>query len=279
MQIRTGTAAAPSSSANEDAVFVVGDLVGVLDGVTAPNGLDTGCRHSVAWYVEQLAECIGDAHTRNGASALTDVLAAGIEAVRHRHGGSCDLSHPGTHAATVCLLRQRCLDIDYLLLCDTRLVLDRHGKIEVLSDPRFAQAVAKLRKRAFTNAPAVGSAEQVGRVRSTTLARRSLMNVPDGYWIAAADPDAPGHAITGRIATTDVGRAALLTDGAADAVERYDLVGWSELLDIAEESGPDEVIRMVRKAELADPDGQVHPRYKAHDDATIALCTFERSPS
>jgi hypothetical protein len=105
---------------------------------------------------------------------------------------------------------------------------------------------------------------------------------PHGYWIAAADPSAAHHAITGSVPQSGgqpIRRAALLTDGAADAVERYHLLDWRGLLDLADAQGPEEIIRQVRAAERCDAAGQQRPRYKRHDDATIALCTFERHPA
>ena len=48
-------AVAPGRPVNEDYAFAVPGLVGVLDGVSDPVGLDTGCVHGTAWYVRRLA--------------------------------------------------------------------------------------------------------------------------------------------------------------------------------------------------------------------------------
>jgi hypothetical protein len=69
--------------------------------------------------------------------------------------------------------------------------------------------------------------------------------------------------------------AALLTDGASDAITRYGAVDWAGALGILRTRGPAELIRMVRSAEDHDPDGQEQPRYKRYDDATAAFCDFE----
>jgi len=261
-------------------VFVAGDLVGVLDGVTAPQGLDNGCSHTVAWYVQRLVARIVEAHHAASAQELAATLAHAIELVRGDHGPACDLSQPATHAATLVLLRQRDRVLDYLVLCDATLVLDRPSGVEVITDPRFAAAVADIRAHALADAPPIESPGHAEFMRQVAVERSKLTNREGGYWIAAADPTAAEHAITGTAPLDGpdaVVRAALLTDGAADLVDRFGRLDWPGLLDLACDQGPDEVIAAVRAAELQDPDGRDKPRYKRHDDATIAICTFEGS--
>lgn len=98
-------------------------------------------------------------------------------------------------------------------------------------------------------------------------------NVPGGYWVAAADPDAATHAVIRTIPREMIRRAAVLSDGAAAFVD-YGLADWGEVLDILQHAGPAELIRRIRKAEASDPLGERWPRYKTSDDATAALCVF-----
>ena len=78
MQVWTASVAAPDQLENEDHVFQYGQLVGVLDGATVPEGFDTGCVHGPAWYVRQLAARIGLAAAERPAAALMGNLAAAI---------------------------------------------------------------------------------------------------------------------------------------------------------------------------------------------------------
>jgi hypothetical protein len=276
MRVRHATQAAPGRADNEDGLVLAGNLVGVLDGVTVPDGMDVGCIHSVAWYVDRLAARLAMYSAAVPRYPLVDILASSIAAVREDHGPECDLTHPGTHAATIALLRDHSDHVEYLVLCDARLVLDRGDTVEVISDGRFAEVIAEARRNAFNDMSAIDSDDHTERVLRAVHIRHQLVNREGGYWIAAANPDAAKHAVTG--SAVGVRRAALLTDGAADAVERYGALDWPGLLTLAETSEPEEVIRVVRKAEDADPEGQDTPRFKRHDDATIALCTFERTP-
>ncbi|HEX6968824.1 MAG TPA: hypothetical protein VF174_08460 [Micromonosporaceae bacterium] len=272
MIVRLATEAAPGRAENEDNAFHAGRLVGVLDGVTEPVGVDTGCVHSPAWYVHRLTTHLADVAGRLGES-LADTLAEAIRRVRADHGGRCDLTNPATPAATVCLIRVHHDRFDYLILSDSHLVTEIGGRVQAFTDPRFQIAVTRLRSELLVPGSAEGDVER----RELTLHKYRLTNRPGGYWVAAATPQAARHAITGSLPLTGpdrVRRAALLTDGAACAVTEYRLMTWAGLLDLLTDHGPHELIRRVRRAEDADPDRRAHPRFKRHDDATAVLCAF-----
>lgn len=277
MDVRYATEPAPVAADNEDHVLHAGPLVAVFDGVSVPEGLDTGCIHSTSWYVTQLAARLAQAAAAAPDAGLSTNLAEAIRTVRDDHGGTCDLDHPGTPAASIAAVREHGDTVEYLILCDCTLLLDRDGQAEVHTDPRFLAAVAEVRAETLTGHAAIGTTEHAASVRRATQLRQRRTNQPGGYWIAAANPDAAAHAITGRLplhGPERVRRVALLTDGAADAVTRYQLLDWPGLLDLLTNHGPHELIRQVRHAEQADAAGHAQPRYKRYDDATAALCLF-----
>lgn len=286
MQVWSASVAAPGRPENEDHVFRLGPLVGVLDGATVPEGFETGCEHGPAWYVRRLAARLAVAAADRPVAALAGNLAAAILAVRADHGNRCDLDHPGTPSATVCLLRHSGDRVDYLVLCDSPLVVDCGAEVRVISDDRLARSAAEVRATARTVTSAGGRVDPVTSFRRAVTLQRRRMNQTHGYWVAAADPDAAYHAVTGSLplhGADRVRRAALLTDGATRAVEEFGLCDWRGLLDTLSEQGPDELIRRVRRAESAAGSaagsaapastGPV-PRFKRHDDATALLCAF-----
>jgi hypothetical protein len=282
MTVRLASEQAPDRPVNEDAAFAAGGLVGVLDGVSVPDGVDTGCRHGPAWYVRHLSNHLVSIHQEDPAQPLNALLADAIRAVGADHYGQCDLDHPGTPASTVCLLKNQDTHVEYLVLCDSPLVLDRAGEVDVVTDDRFDTAIAPLRHDALTGESALDSAEHLARVRRIIGERQQLTNQRDGYWIAAANPAAAYEAVTGTAplhGPDRLRRAALLTDGASAAVDQYELLDWRGLLDVLTDHGPHELIRRVREAETADRDGHARPRYKRHDDASAALCQFEEDHS
>lgn len=270
--------AAPGHAENEDSALQYGHLVAVFDGVTAPPGIDTGCVHGPAWYVRRLTARLIEAATAHPAGSLADTLAEAIRRVRDDHGGRCDLTNPTTPAATACLVRDAGGHLDYLLLADCTLVLEHGDRVDAITDDRFEIAVTELRQVALAPGAPIGSSERAARLREIVARKGALTNQPGGYWVAAANPAAAHHAITGTLPLTGpnrVRRAALLTDGASCAVEHYRLMDWAGLLDLLTDQGPDELIRRIRQAEDADPDGLAYPRHKRHDDATVAFCVFD----
>lgn len=276
MQVVAATEPAPDRLANEDLVFQAGPLVGVLDGATVPDGFETGCVHGPAWYVRQLAARLAVAAAHRPNAALEGNLAAAILAVRADHGEQCDLGHPGTPSSTVCLLRDAGDHLDYLVLCDSPLVADRGDRIEVIADDRLERAMVELRETAYAVA-GVADADPATRLRRAVALQRERMNATHGYWVAAANPDAAFHALTGTLPLTGpsrVRRAALLTDGASCAVDQFGLFDWGGLLDELAGRGPEALIRRVRDAEGA---GASDGRHKRYDDATAVLCTFAGS--
>ncbi|MEU4381224.1 hypothetical protein [Micromonospora echinofusca] len=274
MRVRSASAPPPGRPVNEDFVFRFGPLAGVLDGATVPEGFDTGCVHGPSWYVRHLAARLGLAEAVRPTATLMSNLAAAILAVRADHGGGCDLDHPGTPSSTVCLLRDGGDHLDYLVLCDSPLVLDAGGRISVVTDDRLDAATAAV--RATVAAVPAGSADRLTRFRLAVGVQRERMNRTHGYWVAAADPDAAFHAVTGTLPLRGPGavrRAALLSDGASALVEQFGLLDWAGLLDVATAEGPGALIDRVRAAERDHPDRL--RRHKPADDASVLLCEFD----
>jgi hypothetical protein len=272
MQVWSASEPAPGQPENEDLTFHHGDLVGVLDGATVPQGFDTGCVHGPTWYVRQLAARIAVAAAARPTATLAGHLAAAILGVRSEHADRCDLDHPGTPSSTVCLLRRAADHADYLVLCDSPLVIDLGERVEVVTDGRLAVAAEEVRRTAAS----IPGADPATAFRRAMQLQRQNMNQTHGYWVAAANPDAALHALTGTLplfGPRRLRRAALLTDGAARAVDRFGM-SWPALLDLISEHGPGELIRRVRSAERTGREEDVGAPAKRHDDASAVLCVF-----
>jgi hypothetical protein len=241
----------------------------VLDGVSSPDDMGTGCVHGVRWYVRQLGMAL--LHKLETTPSLRDCLANAIKTVAASHAATCDVAHPGTPSATVAIVRERERSWDFLVLSDTTIVFDCYSGLQVVSDDSV-ETVA-LAERHASRASHAGTAEHDERLRDLITAQRRLRNTPHGYWLAGSQPEAADHAIVGSIALADVRRAAVLTDGAARIVEPFHVADWNGLLDILSSEGPRQLIRQVRRAEASDPHGRRWPRYKPIDDATVAYLT------
>ncbi|MGH3714474.1 MAG: hypothetical protein ACRDT4_13575 [Micromonosporaceae bacterium] len=268
MEVRVASQPGTEGAVNDDCAVSGPGFVAVLDGVTVPEGTRTGCVHGPAWYVRRLATALLAGDADNPGEPLPELLAGAIRTVRDSHGAGCDLDHPGTPQATVTLLRAAGPYADYLVLCDSPLLLRRGGRVEVVTDPRHTRVVEQLGAMPPGGTPA--------RLRAQVEFQRRYANQPGGYWIAAADPGAARHAVTGRVPLSGADRltdAALLTDGASCAVA-YGLCDWAGLLDVLAGRGPYHLIALVRDAERSDPECRRWPRLKRHDDATAVYCRF-----
>lgn len=263
------TEASCPSKPSEDFVLISGDVAVVLDGLGTPEGLDSGCRHGTRWYVAQLGFRLAGQAVTHPEQSLAEITAEAIARVSASHADTCNLTHPGTPSSSVTALRLHDHTVDYLVLHDSTVVLDGPAGCTVLTDRRGHDVVRDKHEK--TQHHRIGTPEHTEAVRRLVTAQRPLRNHDGGYWVAAATPEAAHHAICGSLERDEVQRAALLTDGASDLVERYQDQTWSSLLDMLENQGPKDVIARVRNLETSDPQGARWPRYKTSDDATAAL--------
>jgi hypothetical protein len=250
---------AGTTGGNEDFVAGGRTVALVLDGVSAWFSAESGCRHGTAWFVRQLGERLLAAAVTG---PLPDAVARAIAEVAGAHDGSCDLSHPWGPAATLALVREHAVRWEYLVLADATLVVEQPGGYQVVVDRRLAELDAA--------ASAPGAGETLRRHQREGFA--GLRNTAGGYWVAASDPAAAAHAVTGALPRT--GRVALLTDGASALVDVFGQ-SWGDLFGLLDRAGPPAVLRAVRDFEEADPTATRWPRPKPHDDATVAVCTGE----
>lgn len=147
----------------------------VLDGVTAPADLGTGCVHGVAWFVDQL----GAALLRYGGSgSLSEALQAAICAVCEAHP-KCDVAHPGMPSATMVMRRWGADSVDWLVLRDRTLVVElADGDIAVVrGDSLNKVAVAE---RAATSRRPLGSAAHADAVQAMIVEQRAWRNCEGG---------------------------------------------------------------------------------------------------
>jgi hypothetical protein len=252
--VRITAAIEPSrpDAENEDWLGIGSRSVVVLDGVTVPRGMPAGCAHGTPWYVRRLGARLL-ALAENEAGTLTAALGRAIAAVAAEHP-DCDLESLGAPSAAVAVLRVDGHSAEYLALADVSIALETDAGLKVVTDDRVSASVDGL----DWSAPDV-AARIAGR-------RAADRNRPGGYWVAAADPAAAGHALAGSV--TGLVRAAVLTDGAARAA---DLLGmpWASIIGM-DAAG---IIAAVRAAERRDAACERWPRYKVSDDA--AAVTWE----
>jgi hypothetical protein len=260
--VRVSAASEPGSEKpNEDWYACLPGAVAVLDGVTVRPGIESGCIHGTPWYVRQLGSHLVAAMTNSPAS-LADALAASISDVAAQHADTCDLGTIGAPSAAVAAVRVIDGNVEWLALADVTIVLETRTDLAVITDNRVAPSVAGL----DAGTPNLG--ERIGEAR---VAHR---NREGGYWVAAEDPSAAAHALTGSLPVADLRRLMVLTDGAARLVDVFGSK-WQD----AVEAGPAQTIQEVRALEAEDPACTRWPRMKPRDDATAVLWVLARRAS
>ncbi|MDG9673809.1 protein phosphatase 2C domain-containing protein [Micromonospora sp. DH14] len=261
------TSAGTADRPNEDFVGAVPGAVVLLDGAGIP-GSESLCRHGVAWYTHRLGGALLGQLSRGDGRGLAAILATAIDEIAAEHGDTCDIADPSSPQATVAMVRAHHRRLDWLLLADCFVVLDRaDAGPQVLTDERETTA------RRECSAPLAGlvrGTPEYDRVRAACVtALRARRNQPGGYWIAKDDPRAAREAVTGSRSLAGLNGVALLSNGASRIVSPYAQTDWPGVLDLLRASGPAGVIARVRRAEAqaaADADAL------APDDATVAHC-------
>ncbi|MER5992606.1 protein phosphatase 2C domain-containing protein [Streptomyces viridosporus] len=226
-----------------------GSLV-VLDGVTPPQD-GGGCLHSVPWFTARLGGALAELTVSLPDVPLTELLSRALTRTADGHAATCDLSHPRTPQATVALARWSPESVEYLVLCDSALLVESDdGTVTALLDDRLA----RLPRSALA---------------TDALVDATVRNREGGFFTAAADPSVAARAVTGTLPRDRVRALAALTDGAARWVERFHEGDWADCLTLVRKEGARSLVDRVRTLERADADRPA-PRWgKTHDDATV----------
>jgi len=268
MRIVTASEPGDAAKASEDWILADRDTVIVLDGATART--ETGCTHGIAWFAAKLGSAIASTAVDKSLE-LKEVLAQAIAHTADQHR-DCDLEHVGTPSTAVGIVRQQTDALEYLVLGDVTLVLDSGYELAVITDDRVDTTAVEERAEAARHP--FGTEEKRLALLRMKHAELAVRNQPNGYWVAAADPSAANHAITGTVSTTGMRRFAVLTDGAARAVVLFQLFDWHALLDTMENKGPSWLISRVRELEASDPTGGKWLRNKRSDDASAVFVGY-----
>ncbi|WP_129294204.1 protein phosphatase 2C domain-containing protein [Streptomyces lydicus] len=276
MRIELATEPGDPQRPNEDYASVAlpaagqGGALVLLDGVTPPEE-DYGCRHPVPWFTARLGGAMLELSVSHRDMTLAEVLSSAISRTADTHRATCDLSHPRTPQATVIAARWSEDTVEYLVLSDSALLLERaDGSVQPVLDPRLDELPPAVRdRRAAVRALPRGSAERAAAGRKYARAVEALRNAEGGFFTAAADPTVAARAVSGSVPRSGLRSLTALSDGASRWTEVFREGSWADCVTLVAGQGPQALIDRVRAAEAADPQCAAHPRGKARDDAAV----------
>lgn len=256
----SSVAAGRPGRGNEDFTGAVPEAVVLIDGAGGFPGAESVCRHGVAWYAARLGGELLALLSPAPERGLAALLAEAIERVTATHRDTCAVADPISPSAAVAILRLVDGRVEYLVLGDATVVLDRtDGTPLVVTDPR--EVAVSRSYQAALGTVAEGSDEHRRLLRQL----RANRNRPGGFWVARDDPRAANEAVTGSCPATELIGAVLLSNGASRIVDRFGLADWPAVMAVLASGGPGEIIDRVRRAETREA--------VAADDATAAYCT------
>jgi hypothetical protein len=255
--------------ANEDSTADAPQVAVVVDGAGIPSSLRSGCSHSVAWYSRTLAMAF-QLHLADPSVKMRDALRSAIADVVAEHENTCDLA-AGSPSATVAAWRITSSDLEYLVLCDSSLLLSfTDGRHLEVTDDRLSQVVEPWVEAALAKRSKGGLSISPHDFRAASReAVESLRNTSEGFWCCHNDPAAADEALQGSIPLAALRGVVLATDGATRGIHLLGSHTLEETILAALSGTHDELLGQIRAAEDAQAQSLILQAVKVHDDATL----------
>ena len=252
---------------SEDRVFITPTAAIVLDGASQPESAE----RDGGWLADALGSFLCDGLTTSPSIDLADLLADAIATTARQYSLTPGKS-PSTTVGMASWYGDR---LDVLVLGDSPILgLSNDRDVLQLRDDRLSR-VAPDERKAFrqVNAGSFGT-QRSQEWRNLVEAQRRHRNMPGGYWIAEASPDAARHALRAKWDVGNVSTLMLMTDGVSNGVDRYGFPEtWHEAFDVAVRD-PSQLVDSIHEAEEGDAEGLRWPRSKRHDDKALIVVEF-----
>ena len=257
--LRVRTAQRPGTSEpSEDRIFVTDTAIIILDGASQTIPLD----RSGGWMAQQLGSQLAKELGDETNDDLRLILKRSIKAVVDEF----NLVPGQAPSTTVSIVRRRANLIDLLVLCDSPIVYQATtGAVAQVRDDRLAHTAARIPHPTGPKDPNDPSWLQWINDFET------YRNHPDGFWVASATPQAADFSIVETIPSAEISTILAMTDGVSTGVDIYRRPeSWPHAIRVARDR-PDNLVEIIHRAELDDPDCIAWPRSKQHDDKSLAV--------
>lgn len=274
MLIRHATASKPTRATNDDLAGYAGRTFWLMDGATQLHEPAHGL--TAAWHVGQLDAYFRAALAQDPQIDLAELATAAITATAHKFFAQSGMTAEDSMmerpfcTLSLCRLNETADKLEYLVLCDSSLLVLSRDDETVVSDLRLDGLNALDPTNALLKEGAgFDSAEYKTALLSAYHHVFAHLNKPAGWYAVAQDARVVAEALRGEIAVTPDDVILLMSDGFTRAVDTLGIyTNWRALTEAVKSKGLDAVIENIRKVERGDAEGLQHPRSSRHDDAT-----------
>ncbi|MGD8149499.1 protein phosphatase 2C domain-containing protein [Ornithinimicrobium sp. Y1694] len=254
-------------------------VVVLVDGAGLPKEQRAGCRHSVTWFAQQVAQTLGEQLSQTNETiwpgGMRDALRETIVRVAEAHGPGCDLA-AGSPSGTVVAWRLGDDNVELLTLCDSSIVIVGENS-EQFTDDRIDHVLRPLVKAGLEEDARRGIPVDSGRRwHHHRRALEATRNRPGGWWCVHHDPAAADQALVRTIPRAGLTHLIAASDGATRA---FDLMGTHSLAEFVAAciaGHPEQIRDAVRQAEVAGAAAMRERGRKVHDDLTIVTAEVGR---
>jgi hypothetical protein len=167
--------------------------------------------------------------------------------------------------------------MNYFVLGDSSLLLQMDSKTEHICDNRLQQIGLNIRSTLISLLKS-GCGYDDRHVREQKQALVQLQNrwrnQVNGFYIASLDPNVADHAYVGerQLRSDDNWNIALMSDGLSRLMDTFQSIPSADaFIDYLTRTPAQEVINRIRMIENTDPNGQIYPRFRKHDDVSMLL--------
>lgn len=260
---------------NEDSAIIDPQGAVVVDGAGIPTSMRSGCSHSVAWYSQTLATRL-QLRLANRDAAMRDALRSAIADVGAEHSDSCDLA-AGSPSATVAAWRLTGATLEYLVLCDSSILLAfadgrdlevTDTRLDEVVEPWVEKAMAQRTRSGATNLP-----QDILAARRAAV--EALRNTKEGFWCCHHDPSAADEAVEGSVPLAVLRGVVLATDGATRGIHLLNIHTRKDVMDMVLPGLHGKLLGQIRTAEEQDKQTLALRSVKVHDDATLISARFQ----
>lgn len=257
---------------NEDVCDFGKKSAWVIDGATGITKKMPVEKTDAFWYVSKLSNYI-KLNISNEEISLHSILKDAIKNLKDefKKYDSRPMEKYEYPSASIAVIRQIEGFLEYIVIGDCSIILDKNDKVEIISDRRISLLENDIIKKfKYYNDQNIYSISEIVNILLFDFKKmREKMNSKEGYWILSFEEKSVDNSIYGKVDSKSINNIIILTDGITRLIDVFKLYKADQLRAKILEKGLEEVCKELRFYEKEiDPDAKQFSRIKCTDDAT-----------